>query len=49
MGKPKPIDDDMVEIPPALIKQNKDLINFLYIMIVNKMPVLSGIESIIKY
>jgi hypothetical protein len=48
-GRPTPVKDDLVEIPPELLEQHQDLTYCMDIMYVNGMPMMTGIDRSIRF
>ena len=48
-SKPKPIKDDLVAIPTEPIEQHKDLTKCMDIMILDEIPIRTGIDRTISY
>ena len=48
-SKPKPIKYDVMGIKTELIKQHKDLTHYMYIMFVNEISMINGIDRTIRY
>ena len=44
-----PVKDDLVEIPPKLLDQHRDLMYCMDIMYVNGMPMMTGIDKTIRF
>jgi hypothetical protein len=48
-NRPTPVKDDLVEIPPELLKKHQDLTYCMDIMYVNGLPMMTGIDRIIRF
>ena len=47
--KPKPVKDDVVEMPTEIIEQHKDFTHCMDIMFVNDLPILTRIARTVRY
>ena len=48
-NRPTPVKNDLAEVPPELIEQHRELIYYMNVMYVNNMPMLTGIDRILRY
>jgi hypothetical protein len=48
-SKPTPVKTDLIEIPPELKQQHRDLTFCMDIMFINGMPMLTGIDRSIRF
>jgi hypothetical protein len=48
-SKPTPVKTDLIEIPPELKQQHRDLTFCMDVMFINGMPMLTGIDRSIRF